>query len=208
MAFTMAFDPKDRVTEILGALADHQDDHRGVSEAPPAELLALVYAELRRVAQRYLGAGRPQTLQATEVVHEAFIRLVDSPQDNWRGRSHFFAAAARAMRHLLIDRARRRGREKRGGDQLRVTFDEGLLPGFRGPTDLDLVLDLDTALEKLAQLSGRQARVVELRFFGGLSVGEVAEMLGVSRRTVEGDWTIAKAWLHRELAAKPRRGAE
>ncbi len=193
----MPGDPRTRVTEILAAVTEG-------GEAPGAasdELLPLVYQELRRLAQRYLGGRGAQTLQATEVVHDAYLRLVGSPRDDWRGKSHFFAAAARAMRHLLVDQARRKGREKRGGQRLRVTFEEVLLPHAQGPADLDQLLALDAALERLAELSERQARVVELRFFGGLKVDEVAELLGVSRRSVEGDWTIAKAWLRRELTA-------
>ena len=196
----MPGDPRTRVTEILGAVAEGGEVPRAASD----ELLPLVYRELRRLAQRYLGGRGARTLQATEVVHDAYLRLVDAPRDDWRGRSHFFAAAAKAMRHLLVDQARRKGREKRGGQQLRVTFDEVLLADARGGADLDQLLALDAALERLAELSERQARVVELRFFGGLKVGAVAEMLGVSRRSVEGDWTIARAWLRRELAAGAR----
>ncbi len=192
----MPGDPKTRVTEILAAVTDGGGDPCAASE----ELLPLVYQELRRLAQRYLGGRGDRTLQATEVVHDAYLRLAGSPREDWRGKSHFFAAAARAMRHLLVDQARRRGREKRGGQRLRVTFDEVLLPDARGVADLEELLALDAALERLAELSERQARVVELRFFGGLKVDAVAEVLGVSRRSVEGDWTIAKAWLRRELA--------
>lgn len=194
-------DSRTRVTEILDAIAEG----RKGSPAAPDELLPVVYAELRRLAQRYLAGGRGQTLQATDVVHEAYLRLVGSQRDDWRGKSHFFAAAAKAMRHLLVDHARRKGRDKRGGDRLRVTFDEVVLPLGRQGADVDQLLTLDAALGRLAERSERQARVVELRYFGGLKVGEVAEVLGVSRRSVEGDWTVAKAWLRRELAAEPRR---
>ena len=196
----MPGDPKTRVTEILDAVGDGKEDPGAASD----ELMPLVYQELRRLARRYLGGRGAQTLQATEVVHAAYLRLVGSPRDDWHGKSHFFAAAARAMRHLLVDHARRKGREKRGGRRLRVTFDEVLLPLAQVPAELDQLLALDAALARLAELSERQARVVELRFFGGLKVDEVAELLGISRRSVEGDWTVAKAWLRRELAPGAR----
>ncbi len=186
---------KDRITAILTATVDE----KSAASGPPEDLLPLVYPELRRLAQRYLGGHRPQTFKATEVVHEAYLRLVDSPRENWRGKSHFFAAAARAMRHFLVDHARRKGRDKRGGDQVQVTFNEIIVPDQA--CDLNQVLALDSAMKRLARLSERQAQVVELRYFGGLKVDEVADYLGISRRSVEGDWTFAKAWLRRELSS-------
>jgi RNA polymerase sigma factor (TIGR02999 family) len=186
-----------RVTEIVAGLSGTGE----AGEATPEELLPLVYDELRLLAKRYLSRERPgHTLQATALVHEAYLRLVDQTRVDWQGRTHFFAVGARVMRNLLIDHARARGRVKRGGDLRRVTLAEGLTPSARGDFDPEQLLALEESLERLARLDERQARVVELRFFGGLTVPEVAHLLGVSRRTVEGDWTHARAWLKRELA--------
>jgi RNA polymerase sigma factor (TIGR02999 family) len=132
-------------------------------------------------------------------VHEVYLKLVDQSRVNWKGRSHFFAVGAQVMRRLLIDHARGRGREKRGGGHQRVTLAESLVPSREGGLDFEELLSLNTALEKLATVEARAAKVVELRFFGGLTVPEVAHVLGVSLRTVEGDWTYARAWLRREL---------
>ena len=153
------------------------------------------------LARAYLGRERPgHTLQPTALVNEAYIKLVDQTQVDWQGRTHFFAVGARVMRNLLIDHARGRGRAKRGGAWHRVTLAESLTPFTRGELDVDQLLALNEALERLAELDERQGRVVELRFFGGLTVPEVATVLGVSTRTVEGDWTHARAWLRRELS--------
>jgi RNA polymerase sigma factor (TIGR02999 family) len=168
----------------------------GDSEAAE-ELLPLVYDEFRAMAQRYLSRERPDhTLEPTALVHEAFMKLIDQSRVDWQGRAHFFAVAAQAMRRILVDHARHHNRLKRGGDRQRVSLDEQLAPGEHRTEDL---VALDDALEQLAQLDARQARIVELRFFAGLTVGEVAETLGVSKRTIEGDWTMARAWLRREL---------
>jgi RNA polymerase sigma-70 factor, ECF subfamily len=160
-------------------------------------LLPLVYDELRALAESYLQRERPDlTLQATALVHEAYVRLVKQEDVEWQNRAHFFALAAQAIRRILVDHARGRERVKRGGDRQRVRLDEDLAaPGDR---DLDL-LAIDEALLSLTQLHPRQAQIVELRFFGGLSLKEVAEVLKVSPRTVDGDWSMARAWLRREL---------
>jgi RNA polymerase sigma factor (TIGR02999 family) len=186
-----------RVTEIVAGLS-------GTGRAEPATvegLLPLVYDELRQLARRYLSRERPgHTLQPTALVHEAYIRLVDQTRVDWQGRTHFFAVGARVMRNLLIDHARARGRAKRGGDWRKITLAEGSTPFKDGDLDLDQLLAVDEALQRLSEVDERQARVVELRFFGGLTVPEVAHVLGVSQRTVEGDWTHSRAWLKRELA--------
>jgi len=156
-----------------------------------------VYAELRRVAERYVRRERAKSVQATELVHEAYLRLAGEKPVQWQNRAHFVAIAAIAMRRLLVERARRRGASKRGGGQAQVTLDEGLLAGTP-QSPLDLVM-LDRALSKLAALDPQQARIVELRYFGRLSVEETAEALAISPATVKRHWTVAKAWLLREL---------
>jgi RNA polymerase sigma factor (TIGR02999 family) len=177
-----------RVTSLLGQLC-------AGNRAAADELLPLVYDDLRARARRYL-RGSDGRLQPTELVHEAYLRLVDQSSADWRGRSHFFAVAAVAMRHIIIDQVRHRNRAKRGGDLRAVTLDDAVAPA--SDPDVD-VFALYEALERLAALDPRQASIVEMRFFGGLSVEEVAEVLGVSKRTVEGEWSHARAWLRVEL---------
>lgn len=189
----MANDLRERITTLL----ENLDGSAEPAEAPEV-LVETVYEELRRLARSYLRRERAgHTLEATGLVHEAWLRLADQDRVSWRGRGHFFAVGAKMMRRLLVDHARRRDSAKRGGDWQRVTL-SGV--GF-GDGDLDAaeLLALDRALERLAELDPRQARVVELRYFAGLAVAEVAEHLGVSKRTVEGDWTHARAWLRRAL---------
>jgi RNA polymerase sigma-70 factor, ECF subfamily len=162
-------------------------------------LMPLVYDELRALAQSYLSQERSDhTLQATALVHEAYLRLVKQSDVEWKGRAHFFAVAAQAIRRILVDYARGHDRAKRGGQSQRVLLEEdsALLP----ERDLDLVA-LDESLVKLAELNARQAQIVELRFFGGLTLKEIADYLGVSSRTVDGDWSMARAWLRRALQA-------
>jgi len=184
-----------QVTDIVAGLSGPG------RSATPEQLMPLVYDELRRLARGYLSRERPgHTLQPTALVNEAYIKLVDQTRVDWQGRTHFFAVGARVMRNLLIDHARGRGRAKRGGAWHKVTLAEGLTPFTRRELDVDQLLSLNEALERLAELDERQARIVELRFFGGLTVPEVATVLGVSTRTVEGDWTHARAWLKRELS--------
>ena len=160
-------------------------------------LMTAVYDELRRLAALYLSRERPgHTLQPTALVHEAYLQLVGEGRVDWQGRAHFFGAAGRLMRRILVDHARARNAAKRGGGRLMVTFSEALAAS--APPDLDLVA-LDSALEELAQLDPLQSRIVELRFFGGLSVEETAEVLSVSPATVKRHWTTAKAWLRHQL---------
>jgi RNA polymerase sigma factor (TIGR02999 family) len=166
-----------------------------------AELLPLVYDELRRLAAANLANEAPgQTLQATALVHEAYLRLVGTGarEMQWTGRRHFFAAAALAMRNILVDQARRRRRIKRGGDADRVPFDEGL--AITEPADTD-VLALDEALTELAKIDQPAAELVNLRYFAGLTNEEAAASLGCSPRTAERLWTYAKAWLFKRLSA-------
>jgi RNA polymerase sigma factor (TIGR02999 family) len=143
------------------------------------------------------GERKAHTLQPTALVHEAFLKLIDQSQVDWRGRSHFFAVGAQAMRRILVSHAKSRGRIKRGGGRHQVPLDEALTVSLESDDD---ILALDAALEKLAAVDERQAKIVELRFFGGLSVEETAEALGLSKRTVEREWTSCRAWLRRELA--------
>jgi RNA polymerase sigma factor (TIGR02999 family) len=168
-------------------------------------LLPDAYQELRRLAAAYLRRERPgQTLQPTALVHEAYLRLAKDKPGRWQNRAHFCAIAANAMRQILVERARARGALKRGGGQPRVTFVDGVIDGRGaaggndGPTPIDL-LALDQALTRLAELDPRQARIVELRYFGGLSLEETADALDVAPATVKRDWNVARAFLAREL---------
>jgi RNA polymerase sigma-70 factor (ECF subfamily) len=190
---------QNRVTEIVAGLSGEG----GAAPASAEELLPLVYQDLRRLAERYMSRESPgHTLQPTALVHEVYLKLVDQTRANWKGKSHFFAVGAQAMRRLLIDHARGRRREKRGGARQRVTLAESLFPSTKSELDFEELLSLNTALERLAAVEARAAQVVELRFFGGLTVPEVAHVLDVSQRTVEGDWTYARAWLRRELSGE------
>jgi len=161
------------------------------------ELIPLVYDELRRIASRYMRRERMgHTLQPTALVHEAYMRVIARRPVDWQGRSHFFAVAAQVMRHLLVDYARERQRAKRGGVQQRVSLDEAML---FSDVQCDEFVALDEALARLAELDPRQSQIVELRYFGGLTVEETAETLDISAKTVKRDWSVARAWLHREL---------
>ena len=160
-------------------------------------LTPLVYEELRHQAARYLRRERPgHTLQTTALIHEAYLRLIDAKEVHWQDRAHFFAVAANVMRRILVEHARRRDADKRGGSHIRVHFDEAV--AVAGATDVDL-LAIDEALDRLAAIDPQQARVVELRFFSGLTVDETAAALGVSPKTVKRDWSVARAWLRREI---------
>jgi RNA polymerase sigma-70 factor (ECF subfamily) len=160
-------------------------------------LVPLVESELRRIARRCMyGERANHTLQATALVNEAFLRLVDVQRVDWQNRVHFFSMSARLMRRVLVDMARARRADKRGGDAVMVTFDEALVAGHEPQADL---IRLDEALQALSAFDDRKGRVVELRFFGGLSVEETAEALQVSGKTVARDWEFAKAWLQREM---------
>jgi RNA polymerase sigma factor (TIGR02999 family) len=161
-------------------------------------LLPLVYEELRRLARHYLRLERADhTLQSTALVHEAYVRLVGQDAPRWEGRTHFYGVAARLMRQILVDHARSRGAAKRGGDMLRLTLDEHVVAG--PSRDLD-ILALDEALDRLADLSEQQSRIVELRFFSGLSIEETADVMDISPATVKRGWTAARAWLFREMS--------
>jgi RNA polymerase sigma factor (TIGR02999 family) len=165
-------------------------------------LLPVVYQELRRLAAGYIRHEKPgQTLQPTALVHEAYLRLLKDRPDRWQNRAHFCAIAAHSMRQILIEHARARNAQKRWGAKPRITLDESLIRGGEQSVNL---LALDEALERLAALDPDQARIVELRFFGGLSVEETAEALSVSPATVKRHWTVARAWLARELESAPR----
>lgn len=161
------------------------------------DLFALLYEDFRRLAAMYLKRERPgHTFQPTALVHEAYLKLIDQTRVDWHGRTHFFAVGAQAMRRILVDHARRRNRLKHGGGRYRIALNEGLALSPQRDEDL---LAVDEALKKLTTVDARQATIVELRFFGGLSVEEVAEVLGISKRTVEKEWTMVRAWLRREL---------
>jgi RNA polymerase sigma factor (TIGR02999 family) len=181
------------VTQLLS-------EYRGGKREALDRLLPIVYGELRSMAARYLRAERgDHTLQPTALVHEAYVRLVGQRDVDWQNRAHFFGVAAQIMRRLLVDHARTSRRRKRGGGDLKIPLEEAgeLADGGVGG-DVDLVA-LDDALERLAALSPKQSRIVELRYFGGLSIEETAEVLGVSTMTVKRGWAMARAWLHREL---------
>ena len=161
-------------------------------------LLPVVYAELRRIARNQMRRERQgHTLQPTALVHEAFLRLVDQ-NASWENRAHFFGVAAQVMRRLLVDHARRCGAAKRG---IPITLDEAMLQGGPAMVPYEEILAVDQALDRLAGLDARQASVVELRYFGGLSVAETAEVLGVAERTVKLDWAMAKGWMKSHLSA-------
>jgi RNA polymerase sigma factor (TIGR02999 family) len=189
----------------VSQLVEHAS--KGKAEAM-AELLPVVYGELRRVAAGYLRREKPgQTLQATALVHEAYLRLLREQHVSWQNRAHFCAIAANSMRQILVERARARNAAKRGGGFHRITLDDAL-----GPANLHAqapgqvaqaagidIEALDEALARLAVMDADQARLVELRYFGGLTIEETAEVLGVSPATVKRSWTVAKAWLKKEL---------
>jgi RNA polymerase sigma factor (TIGR02999 family) len=180
------------VTRILSAI--DQGDRQAAEQ-----LLPLVYDELRKLAAQRLTRENPgQTLQATALVHEAYLRLVDRENaQRWDSRGHFFAAAAKAMRRILVEQARRKGRLKRGGDHERMALEELQLPAH-GPTD-DM-LALDEALTRLAEKHPEKAELVKLRYFTGMTVAEAAQALGISTTTADRYWTYARAWLYRELS--------
>jgi RNA polymerase sigma factor (TIGR02999 family) len=175
------------------------DQSANGNEAAAASLFALVYDELRRMAASVLRRERQDhTLQPTALVHEAYLRLADEPHGRWENRAHFLAVAARAMRRILVDHARSRKARKRGSGVTRFTL-EDVEPAAEPSLDLDLVT-LDDALGRLAAIDPRQARIIELRFFGGLTVEETATAIGASPRTVKRDWQMARVWLRREMA--------
>ena len=181
---------KREITELLA--------HTGYWPAAQLDDVApLVYDELRRLAHRYMSGERgDHTLQATALVNEAYLRLADRTTPQWRDRTHFFAAAARMMRHILVDYARSRQRDKRGAGAVRITLtDEAIVTQGQA----ELLVDLNDALNRLARLDRRASDVVELKYFGGMNYDEIAGVLGISAITVRRDWEFAKAWLHKEL---------
>ncbi|UCF33008.1 MAG: sigma-70 family RNA polymerase sigma factor [Phycisphaerales bacterium] len=163
-------------------------------------LLTLVYDELRRLAGGMMRCERPDhTLQGTALVHEAYLKLIDQTRAQWQNRAHFFAVAAQAIRRVLVDHARGHRRHKRGGERAKLVLDEGLAASYQQEIDL---IALDEALLKLAERNQQQARIVEMRFFAGLTIEETASVVGVSPSTVEREWRYARAWLHRVLSAE------
>jgi RNA polymerase sigma factor (TIGR02999 family) len=174
--------------------------HEWSSGNPEAlqQLLPLVYDELHRQAARYLRRERSDhTLQTTALIHEAYLKLVDQKNVQWQNRAHFFAISAQAMRRILVDYSRTKHREKRGGTDVKLSLDEAaLVTGQEQSVDL---IALDEALTRLAKMDQQKARIVELRYFSGLSVLETAQVMGVAAKTVERNWTMAKTWLYREL---------
>src|SRR6516165_11867314 len=187
-AFRMSDDHD--ITRLLSELS-HGDPQAA------SKLIPVVYDELRHLAAGYMRRERPDhTLQPTALVHEAYVKLLAQRSVDWQGRSHFFGVAAQLMRQILIDHARGHLREKRGGGKAALPLTEAL--AF-SPEHSEELLKLDEALERLSAIDPRQSKVVELRFFGGLSVEETSEFLGISPKTVKRDWAVAKAWLHAEV---------
>lgn len=194
MAGSQGGNPGESISGLLSELAQGNRDAE-------ARLISQVYDELHRLAQRYMRDERVNhTLQPTALVNEAYLRLIDQPHLSWQSRAHFFAAAAQVMRHILVDHARARAAGKRGGVQNQVTLDEALIASDEQTVD---ILALHEALESLAGFDPRQARIVELHFFGGLSFPEIAFILGIAERTAKGDWAMARAWLKTELSKRP-----
>jgi RNA polymerase sigma-70 factor (ECF subfamily) len=180
----------DQVTQLLAEWA-HGDD------GALAELTPLVYEELRRLAHHFMEGQRPDhTLQTTALVDEAYLRLAGQTSPSWQNRAHFFAVAARAMRQILVNYAKSSRAQKRGGGALKVELDEAAIVS---PEQSKAIVDLHEALERLGTLDARKARVVELKYFGGLNHAEIAEVMKISTMTVRRDWVFAKAWLYDEL---------
>lgn len=182
------------IKEITRLLIAHQEGDRIAFD----QLVPLVYQDLKRIAHRQLSAHRRGQLDTTSLVHEAYFRLVDHQGLAWESRAHFYAVAARAMRQIIVDYARRRLAAKRGGDRIRISLDPQRL---EVESQSDVLLAIDEALDRLRDQNDRQARIVECRFFGGLTEDEVATALAVSKRTVQRDWREARDWLKRELGS-------
>lgn len=182
-----------QVTQLL-------NDWSGGNEEALETLMPLVYQELRKMAKGYMRKqNSDHTMQTTELIHEAYLKLVSNDEKKWENRSHFFGVAAQAMRHILVDHARSKSSEKRGGGAIKVDMDETLVISSQRA---DEIIALDDALIELENLDRRKSRVVELRYFGGLSLVEIAELLKVSRETVKRDWKFSKTWLQRELSKR------
>ena len=185
-----------RATEVTGLLKAWSDGNQGALE----QIIEAIYPELRKIARRSLSRERDgHTLQATALVNEAYLKLVGIEGAEWRDRAHFFAAAARIMRHILVDHARSKGYAKRGGNAQRVELNEALVVSGEGDPAL---VRMDDALNQLALFDRRKAQIVEMRYFGGLNANEIAVVLDVSVQTVNRDWTLAKVWLAREMSGE------
>jgi len=190
--------PAEEVTQLLQAWGS--GDEKALEKLVP-----VVYQELHRMARHYMAGERPNhTLQTTALIHEVYVRLVQSRHMSWQNRAHFFAICAQLMRRILVDFARSRRYQKRGGAAVRIPLEEALVVSQDPPADL---VALDDALKALASVDERKSRVIELRFFGGLSVEEAAEVLSVSPETVMRDWRLAKVWLLRQLDREKQDGA-
>lgn len=191
----MSKHPTEEITQLL--LAWGKGDEEAFDR-----LMPLVYDEMRKIARRYMSRQRPDhTLQTTALVNEAYLRLIDSSKVQWQNRAHFYAISAQLMRRILVDFARARTNQKRGGGAQKVVLDEALTLTSEPGADL---IALDDALNELAKLDRRQSQIVELRYFGGLSEDETAEILDISARTVRRDWSLARAWLYRQLNQEER----
>ena len=188
----MGASPSPAVTQLLVAWS-------GGDQGALEQLITAVYAELKRRARWHLAGERCHTLQPTALVHEAYVKLIDQRRVNWQNRAHFFAIAARLMRRIVMKRARRRRAAKRGGGAGEVSIDNAMNLSNERAVDL---IALDDALTKLAAMDSRQSQIIELRFFGGLSVEETGEILAISAGTVKREWRTAKAWLHTEVSRK------
>jgi RNA polymerase sigma factor (TIGR02999 family) len=182
------------ITELLAAWADDNKDALD-------RLIAVLYPELRRIARQHLGRRAGESLESAALANEVYLKLISAGTIQCESRTHFLALCAQMSRRILVDHARRRGSAKRGGDALQVPLDEELLQAETGGID---VVALDRALEALTTIDGRKSRLVELRYFGGLSVEEAAEVLGVSKETAKRDWKMARAWLYAELSGEQK----
>jgi RNA polymerase sigma-70 factor, ECF subfamily len=194
-AVSSSSDPTSTISRLLESV-------RNGDAAAAAALTPMLYNELHRLAMHHMRNERPgHTLQATALVNEAYLKLIDNREANWQNRAHFLAIASQAMRRVLIDHARSKRRVKRGGLQQKVALEDVVIAAEEQTYDL---IALDEALDRLAKVDARQSRIVELRFFGGLSVEQTAEVLSISPKTVKRDWAVARAWLHRELRNTPQ----
>jgi RNA polymerase sigma factor (TIGR02999 family) len=193
----MASGPAPDVTQLLAQWS-------GGDQAALDQLLPLVYSELRRLASAYLRRERSNhTLQSTALVHEAFMRLVNQQDVQWKNRAHFFAIAAQMIRRILVDYARSQHAEKRGSGAVKLALDEAMAVPQVSGTDIDL-LSLNDALDRLCEMDERQSRIVELRFFAGLSIEETAEVMSLSPASIKREWQTARAWLFREMTRTPQ----
>lgn len=195
----MADDRSQTMTPTPQQVTQLLNDWSNGDQAARDELMTLVYDELHRLAHQYMKRESPgHTLQTSALVNEAFVKLVDQRNVRWQNRAHFFGIGAQLMRRILVDHARSRQSAKRGGSNRPASFDEALIVSDERSAE---VVDLHEALERLAEFDSRKSQIVELRFFGGLSIEETAEVLATSPGTVMRDWTLAKAWLRREISS-------